>query len=173
MTWDTPHSQPRFNDLGEFVEFYLLPLYPRILIEASELPLFQRTHPNLGDAAYLIRAWCPDWWRHTEAVARLYSLWHEWEFMRSSSDERFSLSWWFVHQADPHMAVLMSPFGGFAGCSIAGGHNGGQSLGPHRRRPQQLPSTPIPADVLAEFHHRLPPPDLDPPADTDEEMTDL
>ncbi|WP_433717315.1 DUF4913 domain-containing protein (plasmid) [Nocardia sp. CA-084685] len=160
------------KDLGEFVEIILLPLYPRLLIEASDLPAFQQTYPNLCDAVWPIRAWCAEWWKHPDAVVRLECIWREWEFMRRRGED-FSLSMWFTYHADHHMAVLMSPFGTFAGCSTTGGHNSGQTLHPQRHRPSQLPTAPIPPDLLAALNRDIPPPETDPPAETDPDRTDL
>ncbi len=47
------------------------------------------------------RVWCPQWWRHAEAVARLESLWRAWEHLRQ--DAATGLSVWFRDHADHHM----------------------------------------------------------------------
>ncbi|MGW2588656.1 DUF4913 domain-containing protein [Streptomyces sp. NPDC001515] len=83
-------------------------------------------------------AWCPDWWTHPEAIARLASLWRAFEYLRT--DESFGLSNWWLHHADPHLAALMDPrTGPFALCAGPGGHSDG--IGP-------LPSNPVPPGLL-------------------------
>jgi hypothetical protein len=50
--------------------------------------------------------WCPEWWKHEEAISRLSVVWDTWEFYRWEGAT--GLSEWLLHHADPHMAVLMS-----------------------------------------------------------------
>ncbi|PPK93167.1 uncharacterized protein DUF4913 [Kineococcus xinjiangensis] len=66
------------------------------------------------------RTWCPQWWRHGEAVLRLDALWRSWEFLRLDPDTGMSL--WMRDHLDPHMAVLLDPEGPFRGCSPDKGH---------------------------------------------------
>lgn len=65
-------------------------------------------------------AWCPEWWRHPEAVARLEALWRAWEHLRL--DPATGSSVWFRDHADHHMGVLLSGDGPFKGCSPEKGH---------------------------------------------------
>jgi hypothetical protein len=65
--------------------------------------------------------WCPQWWRHPEAISRLEALWRAWEFLRLDEDTGMSV-WWRDH-ADHHMPVLLSTDGPFHGCSPDGGHH--------------------------------------------------
>ncbi|MGI8558855.1 MAG: DUF4913 domain-containing protein [Solirubrobacteraceae bacterium] len=51
------------------------------------------------------RVWCPQWWRHAEAVARLESLWRAWEHLRH--DAAPGLSVWFRDHADHHLTILL------------------------------------------------------------------
>ena len=60
------------------------------------------------------RIWCPQWWRHAEAVARLESLWRAWEHLRQ--DPATGLSVWFRDHADHHMTILLDADGPFKGC---------------------------------------------------------
>jgi hypothetical protein len=60
------------------------------------------------------RVWCPQWWRHAEAVARLESLWRAWEHLRQ--DAATGLSVWFRDHADHHMTILLDADGPFKGC---------------------------------------------------------
>jgi Domain of unknown function (DUF4913) len=60
------------------------------------------------------RIWCPQWWRHAEAVARLESLWRSWEHLRQ--DPATGLSVWFRDHADHHMTILLDADGPLKGC---------------------------------------------------------
>ncbi|MFF3847080.1 DUF4913 domain-containing protein [Streptomyces sp. NPDC002328] len=65
--------------------------------------------------------WCPKWWEHPEAGARLSALWLAWEHLRQ--DPALGMSTWWLHHADPHLRVLMDPdMGPFAACSPKDGH---------------------------------------------------
>jgi hypothetical protein len=64
--------------------------------------------------------WCPQWWQHAEAVARLEALWRSWESMRLDGTTGMSV-WWRDH-CDPHLAAQdRSPF---KQCSEDKGHVG-------------------------------------------------
>ena len=78
--------------------------------------------------------WCPEWWRHAEAVGRLEAVWRAWELLRTDPGEGAS-NWWLGH-ADRHMHILLSDTGPFSRC-IKGQHASG--------RVQPLPFTPVPA----------------------------
>jgi Domain of unknown function (DUF4913) len=66
--------------------------------------------------------WCPEWWQHAEAVARLEALWRAWEFLRLDGTTGPSV-WWRDH-LEPHLGLLLdierSPF---AECGEDRGHN--------------------------------------------------
>lgn len=49
--------------------------------------------------------WCPQWWKHDEAIARLEGLWRAWEVCRDTDGE--APSRWFWMHCDPMLAVLM------------------------------------------------------------------
>ena len=67
-------------------------------------------------------AWCPEWWRHPEAVSRLEAMWRAWEALRA--DPAFGMSTWWIHHADPHLSVLLDKsYGPFTECSLRKGHN--------------------------------------------------
>ncbi|MGW4247051.1 DUF4913 domain-containing protein [Nocardia sp. NPDC004722] len=91
-----------FGSVVEFVENYLSLVYRR----------------ETGNGR---RVWCPRWWAHSEAVARLDAMWRTWEHYRL--DGNAGLSVWFLDHADPHMAVLFDPNGPFQYCSVASGHS--------------------------------------------------
>lgn len=60
--------------------------------------------------------WCPEWYRHAEALSRLDAVWRAWENLRL--DPATGISNWWLHHADPHMRVLMDPVTGpFARCT--------------------------------------------------------
>lgn len=105
-----------FTNLEEFVSGYLTQIVHRRLNRASAV-------------------WCPDWWRHPEALARLAVLWRAFEFLRM--DQALGLSMWWLHHADPHLRALMNPtHGPFVACDARDGH----SPSP----PEPLPSSPVP-----------------------------
>lgn len=81
--------------------------------------------------------WCPEWWRHGEAISRLEALWRAWEDLRRDGKSGMS-SWWREH-ADHHMPILLSTEGPFKGCSVEKGHN---------PRLDPLPCTPPPAGLF-------------------------
>lgn len=84
-----------FPTLDRFVSEYLALVYRRDLKTAS-------------------MRWCPEWFKHAEAIARLEAIWRAWELLRLDPGEGAS-NWWLVH-CDPHMRVLMSETGPFRNC---------------------------------------------------------
>lgn len=84
--------------------------YPNVLVFVTELlaPMYRRPLTGQGTT------WCPEWWSHAEAVARLEALWRAWEYLRL--DPATGMSVWFRDHADYHMAVLLSADGPFKGC---------------------------------------------------------
>lgn len=91
-----------YGSMVEFVENYLSLVYQRQVTDTTET------------------VWCPQWWQHPEALARLDALWRAWEFFRQ--DGTPGLSTWFIEHADPHMKHLMDPRGPFRYCSARHGH---------------------------------------------------
>lgn len=61
-----------------------------------------------GTAGKHGRVFCPEWWRHDEVVRRLRDLWLAWEGADASEDPGAPSAWW-VHDADPHLRVLLDP----------------------------------------------------------------
>lgn len=108
--------------------------YPTVEAFVSQLlaPTYRR---SLGGHD---RAWCPEWWRHAEGIARLEALWRAWEHLRL--DPATGMSVWFRDHADHHMAVLLSADGPFKGCTPEKGHTDG--------RLDPLPVTPAPAGLF-------------------------
>ncbi|MFE5666112.1 DUF4913 domain-containing protein [Streptomyces niveus] len=65
------------------------------------------------------QVWCPEWYRHAQALSRLDSVWRAWEALRW--DAGMGLSSWWLNHADPHLRALLDPVTGpFANC--ADGH---------------------------------------------------
>lgn len=112
-------GQTHFASVDQWVSGWLLPMWTRDL------------H---GDES----TWCPQWWRHPEAVARLTALWLSWEHLRLDPATGMS-SWWRDH-ADHHLAVLLSSSTVFKGCSPNGGHTAYPVA--------QLPSDPTPEGLF-------------------------
>lgn len=80
---------------------------------------FTRPAPGTG------QVWCPEWYRHAQALSRLDSIWRAWEHLRF--DPAFGMSNWWVHHVDPNMRALLDPVTGpFARC--AGGHQPAEPL---------------------------------------------
>lgn len=85
-------------------------VYPTLEAFVSEqlAPLYRR---NLNGQD---RTWCPEWWRHAEAISRLEALWRAWEHLRL--DPALGMSVWLRDHLDHHMAVLLDADGPFKGC---------------------------------------------------------
>ncbi|WP_217179587.1 DUF4913 domain-containing protein [Streptomyces sp. AC495_CC817] len=91
-----------FADVEAFVSGYLSPVIRRRIDGSSA-------------------TWCPQWWQHPEASARLTALWLAWEHLRKEPGPGMS-TWWLYH-VDPHLRVLMDVDAGpFAACSPEDGH---------------------------------------------------
>ncbi|WP_067475283.1 DUF4913 domain-containing protein [Nocardia amamiensis] len=117
-----------YANVVDFVENYLGGLYRRQVTDLSDT------------------VWCPEWWQHAEAIARLDALWRAWEHYRQ--DGATGLSVWFLDHADPHMAKLFDPKGPFKYCSVRNGHK--DMLSP---LPTKLPQHGMFADpTIDDFH---------------------
>lgn len=67
--------------------------------------------------------WCPEWWRHPEAVVRFDGLWCAFEYF--VVDRNTGVSNWWLYHADPHLRALLHPdHGPFALCDPEDGHSG-------------------------------------------------
>ncbi|MEU4315377.1 DUF4913 domain-containing protein [Nocardia sp. NPDC024068] len=101
---ETPEEQQEmvYDNVGEFVQKYLISVYRRQVSDLSDT------------------VWCPEWWKHPEAFARLDALWRAWEHYRQ--DGATGMSVWFLDHADKHMKVLLDPKGPFKYCSVRNGH---------------------------------------------------
>ncbi|MGW2581569.1 DUF4913 domain-containing protein [Streptomyces virginiae] len=96
---------------GELAEFYFADVFTFV---TDYLAVMIR-RPLDGTSA----TWCPAWWEHPEAGARLSALWLAWEHLRH--DAALGMTTWWIQHADPHLKVLMDPRQGpFAACSPEG-----------------------------------------------------
>ncbi|MFG2774922.1 DUF4913 domain-containing protein [Streptomyces sp. NPDC048350] len=109
MTTQPPEQQSGSEE-GEF-------FYADVFVFVTEyLSQMLRRRINGSSAT-----WCPRWWAHPEAGARLSALWLAWEQLRQEPGA--GMSTWWLHHADPHLRVLMDPdMGPFAACSPKDGH---------------------------------------------------
>ncbi|WP_308163162.1 DUF4913 domain-containing protein [Nocardia alni] len=119
MTQPEESTPTHFRNVAAFVDEYLRYIYQRQVTDTTDA------------------VWCPEWWKHTEAVVRLDSLWRAWEHYRLR--ETTGLSIWFTDHADPHMTKLLDPSGPFKYCNARHGHR--QLLAP-------LPLTSPPREVF-------------------------
>lgn len=106
-----------FESMEEFVVLYVAQVF--------------QSPPNCIE-----QAWCPEWWRHPEALARFAGLWRSYERHRALG----VLSDWLLYCAGPQLRSLRAPDrGAFAGCSVTSGHNDAL-IG--------MPVNPIPAEFM-------------------------
>ncbi|MDQ0241476.1 DUF4913 domain-containing protein [Arthrobacter bambusae] len=76
------------------------------------LPIYRRQLSDNGDKS----TWCPEWWKHAEAVIRLEALWRAWEHLRL--DGRTGMSVWLKDHLDHHLPVLTGSGGPFTNCTV-------------------------------------------------------
>lgn len=89
-------TPPLCEDVATWVELIYAPTFPRRLNSSVR--------------------WCPQWWRHAEAIVRLTALWRSWEAARAS-EEAAAMADWLRGYLDPLNPVLLSPDGPFAACT--------------------------------------------------------
>jgi hypothetical protein len=93
-----PEPELVYGSTAEWVSEFLVPVYRRQLTATGD-----RT------------TWCPEWWRHAEAIIRLEALWRAWEHLRL--DGRTGISVWLKDHLDHHLPVLTDATSGpFNGC---------------------------------------------------------
>ncbi|MBT1003965.1 DUF4913 domain-containing protein [Paenarthrobacter sp. DKR-5] len=63
-------------------------------------------------------AWCPEWYKHPEALIRMEAIWRAWEHLRL--EPALGISVWYLNHADPHMRALMDTEGPFKKCAYDG-----------------------------------------------------
>lgn len=114
-TWD---EDPSLTEPG--ADTAPKPLYNNVETWVNEWlsPLLRRQTNTKKSGVEL--AWCPQWWRHAEAIDRLESMWRAWEGARASEDPASTAHWWLTI-ADPMLAVLLdADTGPFSACRRAG-----------------------------------------------------
>ncbi|MFE3023358.1 DUF4913 domain-containing protein [Nocardia tengchongensis] len=117
--------QKKYRSLKAFVENYVAQIYRR---EVSK-PGSEKT-----------LRWCPEWWKHGEAVGRFSAMWRAFEALRQG--ETVEPSKWWTEHFDPHMDRLLdTQFGAFKYCSVTDGHSD---------KLCKLPCTPAPESVFGE-----------------------
>ncbi|MFE9181174.1 DUF4913 domain-containing protein [Streptomyces sp. NPDC007126] len=84
--------------------------------------------PVYGREVTSAQPWCPRWWEHLEAVARLHALWLAWQEYTDPEAGISGPAVWHRDHLGPVMTELRAPNGPFAGCR-PGGH-----------RPKEAPS---------------------------------
>ncbi|MEU6116072.1 DUF4913 domain-containing protein [Streptomyces sp. NPDC047117] len=77
--------------------------------------------PVYGREARSQSPWCPRWWEHAEAVARLHALWLAWQELTDPGSGASGPAVWHRDHLGPTMLELRDPAGPFAGCK-AGAH---------------------------------------------------
>lgn len=61
--------------------------------------------------------WCPHWWEHPAAVARLHALWLAWQELTEPAAGYTGPSTWHRDHLDPCLRELRSSTGPFQGCT--------------------------------------------------------
>lgn len=98
-------AEPMFVDLDSFNRNYLAPVVERRVTQSSAVGV----------------NWCASWWRHPEAISRLYALWRAWETLRVADPDTGMSIWWRDH-FDSHFSVMTGEYGPFSKCSPDRGH---------------------------------------------------
>ncbi|MER6845813.1 DUF4913 domain-containing protein [Streptomyces platensis] len=89
--------------------------------------------------------WCPRWWEHPQAVARLHALWTAWQELTTPEAGGWTgPSIWHRDHLDPCIAALRDPSGPFAGCMIKPEHE--QHILPEQPYSDPLPLPAIESD---------------------------
>ncbi|WP_240987093.1 DUF4913 domain-containing protein [Arthrobacter sp. Soil736] len=98
-----PEAELVFGSTAQWVEEYLVPMYRREI-----------------SANGSTTTWCPEWWRHAEAIIRFEALWRAWEHLRL--DGKTGMSVFMKDHMDHHLPILLDGKGPFDGCSVDRGH---------------------------------------------------
>jgi hypothetical protein len=72
--------------------------------------------PVYGREVTSSQPWCPRWWEHLEAVARLHALWLAWQEYTDPAAGTSGPAVWHRDHLGPVLSELRSPTGPFAGC---------------------------------------------------------
>ncbi len=129
----------RYRTVEEFVTRLLYPTYRRNLRRQSV-------------------SWCPRWWAHAEAIARLEALWRAFEHLRLDPAVG-GVRWWLTY-ADPTMKALLADDGPFSACRWDR-HTTDTGLTPLTFEPAPAGLFTTPVDLHL---HRPTPPAATPPA---------
>ncbi|MFE2538115.1 DUF4913 domain-containing protein [Streptomyces sp. NPDC059371] len=144
MTTDADGQQAA--DAPPFILFLDGPEYAgemsRLAVWVSDLLL-----PVYGREVTSQQPWCPRWWEHPEAVARLHGLWLAWQEHTDPAAGASGPAVWHRDHLGAVLSELRSPSGPFAGCK-GGSH-----------RPKTPPAVESYEDAVAASSHR---PDPDP-----------
>ncbi|MEY2242504.1 DUF4913 domain-containing protein [Streptomyces sp. BF23-18] len=93
---DGPEYTEEMSRLAVWVSDLLVPVYGREV--TSQQP------------------WCPRWWEHPEAVARLHGLWLAWQEHTDPAAGASGPAVWHRDHLGAVLSELRSPSGPFAGC---------------------------------------------------------
>lgn len=75
--------------------------------------------PVYGREPGSLAPWCPQWWEHPEAIARLHGLWLAWqELTDPETGGRLGPALWHRDYLDPCMAQLRDAAGPFSACMV-------------------------------------------------------
>jgi hypothetical protein len=96
---DAGVAATHYADVYEFVHEFLVHIYARRVSR-------QNTRFR----------WCPQWYLHPEAVARLDALWKAFEHLRQ--DPTLGPATWWRDHTDPTMTALTAPDGPFTECGV-------------------------------------------------------
>ena len=77
--------------------------------------------------------WCQEWYKHSEAVARLDALWRSYEAMRVGDPTGMAV--WWRDFADPIMSSLTRENGTFAACDAERGVHAPMDMWPSKHAP--------------------------------------
>jgi hypothetical protein len=85
-------------------------------------------------------AWCPEWWKHPEAVERLFALWMARTQAYANNEDLAAASSWWVYHWDHHAPILFDTrTGPFRNCDAALGHLYEPDLAPFSIAPKRPP----------------------------------
>ncbi|WP_063711405.1 DUF4913 domain-containing protein [Nocardia asiatica] len=121
MNFDPSEGFQSYPSLGMFLRDFLTNVYRREVNDNPEC------------------VWCPEPWKHPEAMVRLTVIWRTYELLLHTRGEE-GVSAWMLDHADPHMAKLFAYDGPFKCCNPRKGHT--ERLNP-------LPTAPIPDELFA------------------------
>jgi hypothetical protein len=136
---DEPGDNGNASDEGTQVrEPQRAPVYGDVVSWVENMMLRHYRRPLTSDTK-----WCPYWWKHAEAVARLEACWRAWEHLRHEGPTGVAV--WFRDYFDPTMAQVTSREGPFHACrnDSRGGH----------QTPPLWESAPAPPGLFTDMHH--------------------